>query len=380
MSRFYSIPGHKYKIAYDCRHFPGDRPCIFHKKEGASCPCEHYEKYDMKILIIKLGALGDIIRTTPVIPALRKKYPSARISWVVEPSGIDLLSDIPELDRVIPYNFESIPVLDTEKFDLLYSLEVSIPAGGLAMKINAREKRGFGLDPHGNLFAFDNASSEYLLMSLSDPVKKANVKTYLEIFSDICDLPLLSYQYQVHYGEKERAIAEEFKSRHNLDNKRPVIGFFTGAGDRWKSKRWPKENYLKLLNLMKEEFPSSVLLYGGPEEAEAIEYLVEKAGEQVISTGYDNSIKQFFALLDLCDLVVTPDTMPMHVAFGLGKKVIALFGPTSDTEIDTFGRGIKLKADLPCITCYLPTCDVSPNCMESIKPEKVLNSIKKLLK
>ena len=380
MSRFYSRPGNEYKIAGDCRFFPGDRPCIYHKKEGVSCTCEHYAKIEKRVVIIKLGALGDVLRTTPLIGALKEKYPDAHITWIVDQSNAGYLAGAPGLDRVMTLNPETLLILDVEEFDLLYSLEVSIAAGALATKIKAAEKHGFGLSPDGTLMAFDPASANYLLMSLSDPVKKANRRTYLEIFSDICDLPLLSHNYLVAYGEDEKKKVEEFSLRNHLENEELLIGFFTGAGGRWKSKRWPKENYLKLLQLMKDELPGRVLLYGGPEEAETMQYLEKEAPGRVISTGSDNSLRQFFAYLDLCELLLTPDTMPMHAAFGLGKKVVALFGPTSMPEIDTFGRGIKMAVDMPCITCYLPDCDVSPNCMEKLEPEKVLPAIKKLLR
>jgi heptosyltransferase-2 len=103
--------------------------------------------------------------------------------------------------------------------------------------------------------------------------------------------------------------------------------------------------------------------------------LLEQTSGRVIDTGCDNTIRRFGALLSLCQLVVTGDTLALHLALGLGKKVVALFGTTSSVEIDLYGRGKKVYPDIDCLGCYKKDCQVSPNCMELIKPTQVLEAI-----
>jgi len=122
-----------------------------------------------------------------------------------------------------------------------------------------------------------------------------------------------------------------------------------------------------------------VLIFGGEEEKDIIECLVEKSKVSLINTGCNNSIHDFFALLNLCDFVVTADTLALHAALGLKKKVVALFGPTSSAEIETYDRGLKIKTSLQCYCCYKRRCSVYPACMEAIKPEMVFEAIKELL-
>jgi heptosyltransferase-2 len=122
---------------------------------------------------------------------------------------------------------------------------------------------------------------------------------------------------------------------------------------------------------------AKILLYGGPEEIERNKYLSEKYPD-VVDTGCENSLREFIALIDVCDLLVTGDTMALHIAAGLKKKVVALFGPTSHAEIELYGRGRKVYAQSDCLCCYKRNCDVSPNCMELITSEMVLNAIKEL--
>ena len=90
-------------IAYDCYYYLGDRPCIFHKNEGVFCFCDHYKKTEKKICIIKLDAMGDVLRTTCLLPAISRHWKDAGIVWVTRKESVPLLRHNPYLLEVIPY-------------------------------------------------------------------------------------------------------------------------------------------------------------------------------------------------------------------------------------------------------------------------------------
>ena len=90
-------------------------------------------------------------------------------------------------------------------------------------------------------------------------------------------------------------------------------------------------------------------------------------------------IKEFFKACADIEVFVTADTFGLHAAIGLGKKVIALFGPTSGEEVDLYGRGEKLTAPLECVKCYKKSCGTKPNCMELILPDEVLSALRELI-
>jgi len=119
------------------------------------------------------------------------------------------------------------------------------------------------------------------------------------------------------------------------------------------------------------------LLLGGPEEAGTHAELIPAASKTlVVSGGTDQSYRRFAALVEQCDVLVTGDTMALHVACARRVPVVALFGPTSMAEIELYGRGEKIApTDLDCLGCYLPTCDVSPHCQERIAPETVFETV-----
>ena len=176
----------------------------------------------------------------------------------------------------------------------------------------------------------------------------------------------------------EAEVAAGFAHRRGIAAEGVVIGLCTGTGSRWPQKAWKESQFVELIEQIKGRWVDiRILLYGGPEEAEKHERIVKATGRKALSTGCDNDIRIFAALLNLSQLIVTGDTLSLHLSLALGKKVVALFGPTSMTEIEMYGRGLKLSSDIDCLTCY-DSCDKYPNCMDLITPDEVLQAIMKL--
>ena len=132
----------------DCVYFKGEKPCKF-KRVCDGCP--QFKPFGPKILVIKCRAQGDVLRTTPVLTGLRRKYPDAFITWVVDEESLELLRDIPLIDRLLPLNVETALALQGQRFDAVYSLDKDPGLVALAGLVSAPRKFGFGLNEHGNL-------------------------------------------------------------------------------------------------------------------------------------------------------------------------------------------------------------------------------------
>jgi len=372
------MPGNR-KISFDCRHFIGDRPCKPHKETGALCgSCRSYDPVQKRVLIIKLDAVGDVLRTTSILPALREKYPGSRITWITKGPSLPLFFNNPCVERVFDLADAGL-VLGTDEFDLVINLDASPLSSRLAAMARGGEKLGYLYSEKGNVHPANAEALEWFLLGIFDDLKKENRKTYQAIALEICGLPPGSDKRPILVlGEEEGRLALDFARKSGLKGS-PVFGFNTGAGGRWEHKKWTMEGYLNLARLLKKEFPDcAILLYGGPEERERNARLKESFPE-FIDTGTGNSLREFSSLIGLCDLLVTGDTLAMHIAIALKKKLVVLFGPTSAPEIELYGSGEKLVPDVPCVSCYRASCDVSPTCMEGIRPEEVYRAVKRLL-
>ncbi len=367
-------------IHKDCRYYQGDRPCRFHKEEGVKCgDCPRYSPFRGKILIIKLDAVGDVLRTTSLLARLKRRFPDSHLTWITGKASLPIFVNNPFVDRVLPLQPAGLICVLAEQFLLSVNLDTAPVSASLHSLVRAGEKKGFTLDQEGRVCACSPAAEEWLLMSIFDDVKKNNNRTCQSIMSGILELPSPDDEIVLNLSPEELLLARRFAQKHGLEGTGPLIGFNTGAGRRWKHKKWTEEGTLALARLCAERLGATLLLYGGPEEEERNRRLLE-AGEGIfIDTGCRNDLRTFFALLSLPDLVVTSDTLALHAALGLQKKVVALFGPTSAAEIDLYGRGEKVVSSVPCQCCYRIDCEVVPDCMESITPEMVFAAIQKLI-
>jgi heptosyltransferase-2 len=182
--------------------------------------------------------------------------------------------------------------------------------------------------------------------------------------------------YARRFAAKAKIPLAEEKAKRSVK----VVGVNTGSGRRWPMKQWPVEQCAALISTMLRELGGvKVLLFGGRDEEERNRRIKERVGRGLVDTGCRNTLRQFIALLDLCDCVVSSDTLGLHAALGLGKKAVGLFGPTSAAEIDMYGRGAKLVSDLQCSCCYKRNCNSDTSCMAVISPDSVFQAVRGLL-
>jgi heptosyltransferase-2 len=167
-----------------------------------------------------------------------------------------------------------------------------------------------------------------------------------------------------------------------VDLSKKIIGIHTGGGGRWTLKQWREDKFISLIPELLYEIGHDIqiVLFGGPLEEELNKRITESLNVTVFDTGCDNDLRHFAALINACSVVLSGDSLAMHVALAMGRRVVVLFGPTSNTEIELFGLGDKIIPDMDCLACYKKVCDFSPNCMDSISVEMVKEAINRQLK
>ncbi len=363
----------------DCKHFPGDRPCTFNKAEGLMCDdCPHYQTNSFRILVIKLDAVGDVLRTTCILHGLKEAHPNSEITWITRQAAVALFDNNPLVDHILAYESTEASLSATAlAFDLVVSLDAARESALLASCVMAKKKVGFGLDAKGYVFPFNKEAATWLEMGAFDQKKKANQQSYQDLMFELCGLKPSRKDIILALSDFERSFAEDFARKHHLYGRKNVaIGINTGASPRWQYKQWTMEGFVSLVRLVLEKTDWTILLYGGPHEIERNNQLSALHATRIVDTGTTNSLRQFFALVSLSDLFLTGDTLALHVATALKKKVVAYFGPTSSAEIDSYGGQItKVHSDLDCLVCYKPRCDFEPNCMNSLTPERVFAAL-----
>jgi lipopolysaccharide heptosyltransferase III len=353
-------------VKTDCRHYRGFVPCKPHKLHGVHCyECNYYDQVRERFLIIKLGALGDVIRTTPLLRKIKSLHPQAEIWWLTHTP--DFLPD--EVDRKLKFDVASLIQIEETEFDYLFSLDKDYEAAGLANHVKARVKHGFVLG-NGKTAPADDLSYQKYLTGLWDDVNKANTKNYLEEIFELCGFAFSGEKY----------LLSNFASdgyKWNLELPHPIIGLNTGCGGRWTSRLWSEDNWAGVAKDLKSQ-GYGVLLLGGEQEDLRNKSIALKSG--ALYLGY-YPLRQFINLVDQVDLVVTGVTMGMHIAVGLNKKIVLLNNIFNRREFELYGLGEIVEPDKECKCFFQPKCvNKDYFCLDHLPYQKVVNAVSQVLK
>ena len=371
---------HNEIVHCDCRHFVGDRPCDYHKREGVKCAvCPYYDIPRFRVLMVKLGAAGDVLRTTSLLEPLHERYPNMQLTWITHPNAVDLLQNNPRIDRTVTSRTDGVARLQVEAFDVVLCPEADIESAALATLAKAKVKKGFGLHSRGYIFPYNSGARPLFQLGLFDDLKKANQLTNEQLLCRLAEVPFRRVPPVLRLAADEHRFAKHFGDRLGLDHRRVLVGLNTGGGGRWRLKRWRRKGFIDLARRLAAEREAQILVLGGPSEEEINQEILQALGPIAVDAGCHNTVRQFASLLNLCDVVVTGDSMALHIVLAMGKRVVALFGPTSATEIDLYGLGTKIVPDMDCTCCYLARCDKNPNCMQNIASARVFEAVSKEL-
>ncbi|MBU0641276.1 MAG: glycosyltransferase family 9 protein [Planctomycetes bacterium] len=364
-------------LRLDCRHYRGDRPCAANVQGICPLDCEHISRMGHRILIIKLAALGDVIRTAALLPGLKEAWPESHITWVTRPSGVRMLANHPLIDRLLPFDAETLAHVEHERFDLCLSLDKEPGPAALAMRVDAPDRRGLGLSRHGTTYPLNRECAHYFRLGLDDELKfERNQKAYPQLIYEALGLTYRRQRYRLYPSAAQRREARELMRAAGVDEDAVVVGLNTGAGRVFANKSWLPDKFAQLAQALSDRPDWRVVLLGGPDER-AINRAIARDCPGVIDTGCDHDELSFAALIECCGVIVTGDTMAMHVAIACAVPPVVLFGPTCAQEIELYGHGEKVRTTLPCAPCYRRSCDKSPTCMDEISRERVLAAVER---
>jgi heptosyltransferase-2 len=363
------------EIAWDCRFFLGDRPCVWHKRTGALCKCDRYEPIDERILIVKLDAMGDVLRSTALLPPLAEAHPRAAVTWITRKESVPLLQRNPYVTEVLELGPDALAQLQTRAFDRVINLDAAKTSAALASAARSGRKDGFVLDERGYVQPTNDAARGWLEAGLFDDIKREGTATYQDRMAEILGLGGCQHRYVFELGADERERAVGHLESIGIDLRHPIVGLNTGAGGRWPLKQWREDGYVSLIGRLADRRDVQFLLLGGPSEEERNDRLKAKSKVRLFDPGCNNAVRHFAALVDRCAVVVTGDTLAMHLSLALGRRTVVLFGPTSAPEIELYGLGEKVVPDMTCLSCYKTSCDFVPNCMDLISTDMVEHAV-----
>lgn len=325
-----------------------------------SSPCDLNSIPGVHILVLKLGALGDVIRTSYILPGLHERFgPGTAVTWVTAPAALPLLrfnpyiADLVSSDRC---SGDTLPAeLTSVEFDWVLSFDDEAESCGMAQRVRARKISGAYLSEGTVHYSEDtNAWFDMGLISRfgkarADQMKIVNQKSHDEVFAGMLGIKIARPIFFNNPMSEQRAL-----TLPKLPPPRRV-GLNLSAGKRWPSKSLRLEEAIQLIEQLRQMEANCVLL-GGIADEEYLEALSAQTGAPSISR---LSLDCFAGVVRELDLLITSDTLALHLAIAQGVPSVSYYAPTSAAEINTFGTGGKIVSTSPDYCSYRPDADNS---------------------
>ncbi|MFQ5530639.1 MAG: glycosyltransferase family 9 protein [Gemmatimonadota bacterium] len=292
------------------------------------------------VVIVRLSALGDTVHIMPLVASLRQAWPDTRIDWIVQPTTRALMAPHPDVDEFLVFDrsaglraFARLRRhLASRRWDLAIVPHTAIKAGLVTAMIRAPRKLGYdrARAPELNWLFTTESIAPRSPQHMQDE--------FIEFLDHLGVEPRMEWNFA--FSEQERAAQREWFDR--LD--RPVLAVALHTSR--PGKNWIAERYARVLEAAEGDFGFRTMIVGGVtpgEEALAAE-VIERTRARPIDARADD-VRRLAWLLDRSDLVLSPDTAPLHIAVALGTPTVGLYATTDPGRVGPYGRYRDLTVD-----------------------------------
>jgi len=346
---------------------------------------------ERRFLVIRLSAIGDVVRTMPAVKGLRERYPRAHIAWLVEDKSSDILVDCPYLDRLIVFPRRQlvgksgsrmsmrtrarlltrfVRELRRERFDTVLDFHGLFKSGLLGLLSGAKERIGLHRRYTRELnFLFVNRT-------VILPGKRINRFERNMSLVELLDAAPSNLDVEIVVPESVKPGVE--KILEPFDRGKPLVAIHPTTSQPFKL--WDSGNYAKVADKLLTDGVAQVLITCGPGERDAAQQVVAQMQQPPPPLVQTGSLREYAWLVKQADVYFGGDTGPMHIASAMGTPIVALFGPTTPTIDAPYRQPYRaLHKDLPCSPCNERRCGRNFECMTAITPEEAYDAILDIL-
>ncbi|MFC1624270.1 glycosyltransferase [Candidatus Omnitrophota bacterium] len=328
-----------------------------------------------RILVIKIGAIGDVTLSVPSLRAIRNNFPNAFISVLVGTEARGILKKCPYIDEVILYDREGEDkgikgllsigaIIRTKAFDMSIDLQNN-RASHIIGWLGAVPRR-FGYNNRKFGFLINNRL-KYLKMGAGPIEEQFRILKRAGI-----DTITSSKRLEVWPGKDDFLYIDNILKNEWVRENQVLVGINIGSS--WETKRWPLEYFAKLSDMLATNDVRTVVT-ASKKEVDLAGSFTKMTQGKVINLAGKTTIAQLAALIKRCKVYITGDSAPMHIASGMGTDFIALFGPTDPRmHFEPTEKGVVVKKETKCAPCYKPDCK-NIICMEKISVDEVFRMI-----
>ena len=359
-------------VVPNCKRFTGYKPCEPYK----ICPCEEPIPYGHRLLIVNLDHMGSVLMTTAMLPGIKRKYPESTIHWITRENALSLLQNNPYLDVVWEWNSENRMILSQMVFDEVLNGDKNRNSAAFTASLKSEVKLGFQMNENGAIVPYNPEARYNYRMGLDDNLKFwQNMRTGPEILAETWKLPYRLDEYVLRLTEDEETFCKEFRKGLGVEKGKLIVGFNTGCSSEYPLKKMTVDQHVYLIRRIARQLPETkMLLLGGKEDTEINRKIKKQVKDKVIEMPTSEGLRSGILYVNLCDLVVSGDSLGMHIAIGLKKNVVVWFGVSCGAEVELYNRGSKILSDLECSPCWKKECQ-DPRCINALNLDSIFQAV-----
>jgi heptosyltransferase-2 len=338
--------------------------------------CEDPQPAKEHILVVSLEAQGAVLMSTALLHAIKQEYPESYLVWLTRQEVMPLLENNQLIDKALPWNDENRLLLGQVEFDIVYSLDKSVYTGAFVNSIKATKKYGFGISQQGQIVPLNRGALYNYRLGLDDGMKfHKNKRTVVDILHETVELPYNGQRYSLLLTPEEIDYKNKWAQKADLSSEDIIIGINTGCSHLFPNKKMTVEQHVSLIKMLYESNPDiRIILLGGREDTARNNLIQDLCGDRTINTPTTEGLRRGIMYVDLADIVVSGDSLGMHLAIGLEKYVVVWFGLSCAEEIELYGRGEKILSGVSCEPCWKKSCD-DLKCIQELPLQKIHEAV-----
>lgn len=326
--------------------------------------------------------MGSIIQATPMLQAIRQKFPEAEIIFVSTRANVNFLKKIDMIDTILTVDDKGLFKLIGSTFSTVIRLIRKRPDVYIDLEIYSN---------YSTLVALFSLSKNRIGFYLRDSSFRMGIYTHMMFFNPRVPISGVYLQIARLFGPIDKPVslyplANAIKSEARILPAGPYIVINPNASDLRIERRWAAENFMKLITKILHSYPQlTLVLIGSPAESEYTKNIsIKTNSERVIDLAGKTTIDELIAIIKSAQLVITNDTGPMHISFACNTATVCLFGPCSPDQYGFSNKATILYKGLYCSPCVhdfkVPPCGGDNMCMKMISVEEVYSAVEKSLK
>jgi heptosyltransferase-2 len=321
--------------------------------------------------------MGDVLMTTAQLPAIKRKFPESTIYWLTLKNAAPLLFNNPLIDHIYFFDPESILILKQMKFDYVMNVDKSQRSCSLLNSVNAKKKLGFGLNEDGKIIPVNEGSYYNYKLGMDDHLKfKVNQRTGQDYLAETFELEYKRDEYVFEFTEDEKKFIGKYKKKVGIKSEDKVVGFNTGCSELYPNKKMTIDQHIYLIKKLLQKKKYKIALFGGSEDTERNKEIASHFTGKIINTPTTNGLRKGVCYESIADVIISGDSLGMHIGIGLKKHMIVWFGVSCWTEVDLYDRGIKFfQKNLFCSPCWKKVCPYNLECIQMIDLDGILKAV-----